>query len=302
MPVIRSKRRITRRKARGGAKLGEGQYGIAFRPPLRCEGDAHAELINERYVGKVLPASAAEHEVANGLQIALLDPSGVWSAPCTVACTPAAGEGSANIAAFVAARSTNRAYQQPMRQIIAPYAGRSLFQLLVREGASFNESMFNQVGRFGDLIPEQLDTFVRLIKDFLPTVNTLNKTMLHGDLHPGNIAWDGERLRMIDFGEMRSVQSMLEFRKNHWSDLFDGYDGIPDDLKEDLLTEIMRNVILDEARSMDMNTLFSGILAVIGSRWVNQTFPGRYNQWLASVEESPPTMYNDFVVYIMRLP
>jgi serine/threonine protein kinase len=93
--------------------------------------------------------------------------------------------------------------------MFSPKGGQSLFELFYSNDAIDTpeklEYLFEKwetikIVRNQELIPKVIEA-LKVLKD---QIETMNKNIIHTDIHEGNVVYDGQIARLIDFGECRS--------------------------------------------------------------------------------------------------
>uniref|UniRef100_A0A6C0DVN1 Aminoglycoside phosphotransferase domain-containing protein n=1 Tax=viral metagenome TaxID=1070528 RepID=A0A6C0DVN1_9ZZZZ len=292
-------RRVRRTRKRGGRRLGQGVEGEVYTPPLRCSGVADVEWQSPDYVSKVTDAAGVEQEYKASYLIRQLDPAGDWSIHAEQRCAILPKQANANY----------RTAADRLEQLIFRNGGASLLDyLLDQSGRSEHFQFYIQgITEAGDPDPRaytylnysHLTTVIELVKRLLPKIDLLNSIYLHGDLHLGNIVYDGDRPRIIDFAGLSPIDAEVERANSVWSEL--GVDalvkGHPQQMN--LIDEATR----DKAAARDLATLFHNILTILASKWVQAESGGRYDEWVKKYRD--PTILHfrsDFKVAIMEIP
>lgn len=123
-------------------------------------------------------------------------------------------------------------------EITQPYGGVALSQLtdaiwmLKRGKLASNQDTLKykkRIDAFRPYIPKILAEFERLIA-FLPRIH--QEGLTHSDLQPENMVWNGEHLRLIDWGQA-TFKGDPKFEKETEADL-EGLTDIFDDFKADI--------------------------------------------------------------------
>lgn len=291
-------RRLTKRNKKGGRKIGEGSFGKVFSPPLRCV-DEGGKTYGEGFVSKILSGSDVEEEYENSMKVRALDPEGMWSVTPERACKLSDSQENAN---YVKGAETY--------QIIYRHGGLSLYDLLLKPGVVGKAHLYVQgmmkqgeedSSVFELLDPDGLSRLINGVKGILGGLDTLNLTYIHGDLHLGNIVYDGHRSRLIDFASLTDVRLSVQreeesFKKcvlisakdphcqQHYSMLFD-------------------RLIDDRAGSRDIITLWTDLRNLLNSEWVNRVFPERFAAWFQKHQKRVDNGFrSDYVYAIMDCP
>lgn len=267
----------------GGRQIDEGGFGKVYRPPLLCDGP-DAPVYDENYVSKVLSQEEADVEFDNGRLVALLDRTGMWSAPAVDACG-------------LAERQTNNNYVSGDYQLIYPYAGHALEELLVIEGEVFDESYLENPADYGRLSAEGFTRMVKELGRFIPILVEFNKHYIHGDLHLRNLVFDGEQIRMIDFASLRTGRDVERLYYKKYESQYKAY-GIEEKDMGSVIYDL-EPVIKEEAASTDFGYLHRAIMKVLKSGWGQATLKRRYKYWMTFHKD--PRSYEKFVAAFTAL-
>jgi hypothetical protein len=176
-----------RTRQRGGKRLGEGVTGKVYMPVLACDDGSDAPYRGPGFVGKAIAETSLAREIKYKNELALLGDAVI--APRHL-CLLAEAQTNAN---FVS-NSRNAVYENNKSphlgkkkyytyQIISPYGGANVADLLADRS---NHRVIFQA-----------------IKDFIPALIKFNERFIHFDLHLENLVFDGTKIRMIDFENMR---------------------------------------------------------------------------------------------------
>lgn len=268
---------------RGGRQIDEGSFGKVYRPPLLCDGP-DAPVYDENYVSKVLPQEEAQTEFDNGRLVFLFDRGGEWSAPAVDGCD-------------LAETQTNNNYISGVHQLIYPYAGTALEELLAVDGTVLNDRYLQNPADYGRLSGAGFERLTKELARFLPTLIEFNKRYIHGDLHLRNLVFDGERIRMIDFATLKTSRDVerLYFRK--YQGQYKAY-GVSDADMGTVLYDL-EPVIKEEAASTDFAYLHRSIMKILNSPWGQATLKRRYKYWMTFHKD--PRSYEKFVAAFTAL-
>lgn len=276
----------------GGKKLGEGQFGAVYSPPLKCQEGDDDTWASPKYASKTIFEDDLEKEYRNSFLVKALDHKNAWSLTAIHACTIHKSQPNANY---------KPALQN--RQLIFQNGGKSLSDLLVKPGVKGHWSEYTKdAANFKYLDSKALPQVIKQLKQILPGLEQLNTRYTHNDLHFGNIVTDGKTPRIIDFASLQPIdETMAEERKLMAGCLTikEKKDGtcafLPDRLK--LLME-------DEAKSRDVQTLWSDLYSLLDSNWVKATFPNKYSTWLTKYEHLARfiNFCPEYVLSIMNVP
>ena len=268
---------------RGGRQIDEGGFGKVYRPPLLCDGP-DAPVYDENYVSKILDQEEAQTEFNNGRLVALLDRGGAWSAPAIETCS-------------LAEQQTNDNYISGDYQLIYPYAGTALEELLVAEGEVFDEYYLENVADYDKLSVAGFERMVKELGRFLPIIVEFNKHYIHGDLHLRNLVFDGERIRMIDFATLKTGREVERLYLRKYESQYKAY-GVSDEDMDRVLYDL-EPVIKEEAASLDLGYLHRAIMKILKSSWGEATLKRRYKYWMTFHKD--PRSYQKFVAAFTAL-
>ena len=196
------------RRLRGGRIIGEGMQGIAFSPPLLCEGEQPDSIKNTRsvspfsktrksYVSKITKQNVANTEVNAAKQLRLsTDPHGRFTAPALSSCK-------------AAKKQTNRNYSTRKNNINARGLNTLVFS---RYRGKTLEDIFDEVETLSLKEVEQiLVALANLLVDVAINVNG-KSGILHYDAHFRNIVYDpaSKDAALIDFGFARNIDPAIQ--------------------------------------------------------------------------------------------
>ncbi len=179
-----------RRTIRGGRRLGEGATGKVYNPVLACADGSDAPFRGPDYVGKAIAETSLDRELRHKAAL-----SGMTDAAIAPLHHCALAE-----------EQTNANFQKNMRNLVyevgSTHAGKKkylTYQVIYRYGGQ-NVAILLSDRRNHKVI-------FQAIKDFLPVLQEFNQRFHHFDLHLENLVFDGQRIRMIDFENMKPATS-----------------------------------------------------------------------------------------------
>lgn len=302
------------RRTRGGKKIGRGEYGNVYRPVLKNAN--HSEnRYSEGYVGKVMKEEDAKIEYANSMKVQALDPEGLWSITAIKMSRLANSQNNANFERSEQNRKTKKnkfikntgltnpdpllLFYPSTTQIIYKYGGQSLASLLTKSGAHVYGGNYD----VSDINTEKLPEFVQACKSIIPGLNVLNKKYIHQDLHLGNILWDGKTARMIDFGEMVSVEERFAAKKSNFIGNLEALGlrkrtGNAALQLYDVIMDRIDMIIMEDAVKYDAYVIYENLHGVLRMDWVKERFPGKYDDWL----KLTPFSRCDYIQAILTVP
>jgi hypothetical protein len=289
-----------RTRKRGGRLLGHGIQGAVYTPPLECASGYNARWQGEGYVAKVMDAEEARNEYRNSFLIRQLDPDGAWSILAEQSCEISPSQANANYK-----NSPDR-----RTQLIFRNGGKSLLDYLIQNGGDSEKFVFYLEGiddggdpdpqAFSYLNYHRLSTVISAIKRLMPALDILNSKYSHTDLHLGNIVYDGETPRLIDFSTLSPVDKEIALEMGHWTEL-----GISKLTKGHLWQEyLISEATADKIRTNDIAHLFKSIYSILASKWVRKVSGGGYAKWVDRYSNWVDRLHfrSDFKVAIMELP
>ncbi len=209
MPTKKAKqtrKRLPRRSKqiqKGGRIIGEGMQGIAFSPPLQCEGEQPKALLNtgrsspftktrKQYVSKIAKADVAETELESSEALRQrIDPYGRFTAPAIATCKASSEQTDPEYQE----RASNIQEKGYDTLIFSRYRGKSLFKI------------FEDI----ESVPiDQVHSILVALSNLLMNVSIYvngQAGILHYDAHPGNIVYDQatKEASLIDFGFARPL-------------------------------------------------------------------------------------------------
>ena len=183
-------RKAKNRARKGGKKIGEGSYGVVYKPPLKCSRRPEiSKKYRDGFVGKQVTEEEKKKEIHASDLIETIDPNEDYTLHVRAYCDISPEQENAN---FLDIR-------QGDVQLIYRDGGQSLYSLMEPDTLDFDEVNFYN-----------LILGLQLIKGFIPFLREFNQHFIHNDLHLGNLVWDGESLHMIDFAELKTVDELIE--------------------------------------------------------------------------------------------
>jgi hypothetical protein len=242
------KTRKTRTRARkGGKKIGEGSFGVVYKPPLKCH---RAPEISEKYrdgfVGKQVTEDEVDKEIEASDLIEKIDPNEDYTIQVRAYCDISPEQENANFLDI----------SQGNMQLIYRDGGQSLHSLMEPDELDFDN--------IEDINFDNIILGLRLIKGFIPILREFNQHFIHNDLHLGNIVWDGESLHMIDFAELKPVDELIKIYSKHNKQN-------PEEL----------------ARKRDIEVLYDIVRNIARSNYMKKKQPTFLRYWLMSTPEEP---------------
>jgi len=194
-------------RQRGGKVIGKGMQGIAFSPPLKCEGDAPNVLKNtgraspftktrKSYVSKITTDEVADTELAASESLRkMVDPQGIFTAPALAKCKAAPAD-----------QQTNTDYPSELAEI--QQKGYDTLVFSRYRGSS----ILNIFEKADELTKQQTENILVALANLLENVSrqvNAKAGLLHYDAHPGNIVydWSTRQASLIDFGFARPLDS-----------------------------------------------------------------------------------------------
>ena len=285
------------RRTRGGKKIGHGEYGNVYMPVLKNVNRSEKNYA-EGYVGKVMNEADAKIEYANSMKVRALDPEGRWSITVEKIGRLANSQNNANFARSEQNRKTKKnkfiknaglnnpdplfLFKPSTTQLIYKYGGKPLAGLLTKSGAHIFDDTFDE----SEVNAEKLSEFIQACKSIVPGLNALNKKYVHQDLHLGNILWDGKTARMIDFGEMVTVEERFIAKKKNFVGNLEALGLRPRTGDAglqlyDVIMDRIDRIIMEDAVKYDAYVIHENLHGVLRMDWVKERFPGKYDAWLA---------------------
>jgi serine/threonine protein kinase len=255
-----------------GKKSDRGTFGKVFSPPLKCKDGP--KKYGEGFVSKILEERFVQEEYENSMKVRELDPGGAWSITAEHACR--LGESQDN---------TNFVKDKETYEIIYRNGGVSLYDLLLKPGVTgkphlyvngFIENGVEDPTVFDFLDPEGLSRLIKGAKGILAGLDELNKKYIHGDMHLGNVVYDGHRSRLIDFGSLKLIDDNFRIEKQAFDDCFQLNTK---EKKCTYVASILTRLIVDISSCSDLNSLWYDLHNLLRSEWVTRTFPGRFDTW-----------------------
>lgn len=309
-----------KQKAIGGAKIGEGAYGLVYRPPLHCIRPA-PEYNSDAYISKVLLEKDMIKEMNASDYLSELDPDETWSIRASHGC----------ILGLEQENSNFKSDKDAQYQVIYKYGGRTFETLMLvddergdmdlRAGVSSNATRSNRSGSYRSvsmgrshvnfidylnnsskwamLSADGFILVIHLIKELLPHIKYMNDTIFHCDLHFGNMLYDGTSARLIDFGIFRNKKDRHADVKARWMKEYLDYGVQPAAMP--YVMEDLAPLIDAEVENTDLFTLYKGLRLVIDSEWGKTMFKKTFKYWRIDNLVRPRT-YDGLYKAIMSLP
>jgi len=277
----------------GGKKIGQGAFGRVFSPPLTCK--SGTKTYGDGFVSKILDERFIEEEYANSNLVREMDPEGLWSVTAEHVCELADAQENAN---YVKDTETH--------QIIYRHGGVSLFDLLLKPGVYGKTHLFVNGERERDvedhsvydlLDPDGLSRLIHATKGIIGGLDILNTKYLHGDIHLGNIVYDGHRSRLIDFPSLKRIEERVRIQRKAFTEC------IQINKKKEICSyvgSVIDAAVEDIAASGDVRDLLDDLQKLLRSEWVTQTFPGRFDAWLEKHKRC--RFRSDYVYAILDCP
>ena len=302
------------RRTRGGKKIGHGEYGNVYMPLLKNVNHSEKNY-TEGYVGKVMNEADAKIEYTNSMKVRALDPEGLWSITVMAMSRLANSQNNANFGRSEQNRKTKKnkfiknaglnnpdpllLFKPSTTQLIYKHGGKSLAGLLTKSGTH----VFGDTFDVSDINVEKLSEFIQACKSIVPGLNALNKKYVHQDLHLGNILWDGKTARMIDFGEMVTIEERFAAKKKNFVGNLEalglrkrtGNAGLQ---LYDVIMDRIDRIIMEDAVKYDAYVIHENLHGVLNMDWVKERFPGKYDTWLAL----DPFSRCDYIQAILSVP
>jgi len=185
----------TRKIKKGGKKIGEGSYGVVYKPPLKCSKKPEiSEKYKDGFVGKQVTDEEVDKEIEATELIEKIDPNEDYTLQVRAYCEISPEQENANFSDI----------SQGDMQLIYRDGGQSLYSLMDPDSLDFDDANFDNV-----------ILGLRLIKGFIPILREFNQHFIHNDLHLGNLVWDGEAVHMIDFAELKTLDELIKIYSKH---------------------------------------------------------------------------------------
>ena len=230
--------------------LNEGGFGKVYRPPLPCDG----RTFTNSHVGKVTDEVSVMQEMAASRAIRRYTDWADWACPAIYTCKVSGSDD---------------------EQIVYRYCGTPLQNLLMRHGTYEDGYLLDEDSP--DLVADGFDQMVRLIIDFLPRIQTLNRRYIHGDMHLRNILQKNGICYMIDFATM--VPLRVAFEKAVRLVTRDLKGARPEEIAAFL--ESHADEIADEVQMEDVGYILRALVTILDSPWGKKHLK-KYKFWLAS--------------------
>jgi hypothetical protein len=276
----------------GGKKIGEGSYGKVFRPPLQCLRPS-PQFDSSKYISKVLALEDLDKEMAASDILKNLDPEGIWSIRSEHFCTLGLKQDNANYN-----ESVSEKYQ-----VVYKYGGVDFDHLMFKEGASSLDDNFykyiNDSEMWSKLSKDGFVLIARLIKELLPNLRKMNEEMYHCDLHFGNIVYDGQNARLIDFGVFKTRENLIIQMRKAWENRYLSYGVVPGAAMAYVLQDL-EPLIENQAFTTDIETIYRHLHAIINSGWGKSVFKDVYKYWRIK-HIGIPRSYDEFYDAIMDI-
>jgi len=307
--------RKDKRKVDGGAKIGEGAYGLVYRPPLHCI-RPKPEYNSDGYISKVLLEKDMVKEMNASDYLSELDPDEVWSIRARHGCVVGLEQENANF----------KSDSDAQYQVIYKYGGRAFDSLMlvdnvrtraessrssdssnrrseesgsmVRSNVGFTDYL-NNSSKWAMLSTDGFILVIGLIKELLPHIKHMNETIYHCDLHFGNMLYDGTSARLIDFGLFRNKKDRRADVKAKWMNTYLDYGVKPGAMP--YVMEDLEPLIDAEVENTDLFTVYQGLRLVIDSAWGKTMFKKTFKYWRIDNVVRPRT-YDGLYKAIMSLP
>ena len=312
-----------KRKTIGGSKIGEGAYGLVYRPPLHCI-RPKPEYNSDEYISKVLLEKDMVKEMSASDYLSELDPDEAWSIRARHGCVVGLDQENTNF----------KIDKDAQYQVIYKYGGRAFDALMlvdpvnnVKSGRSRSNGSRSRSSRSSSIQSEESGSMVRsdvgftdylnnpskwamlrtdgfilviqLIKGLLPHIKQMNETMYHCDLHFGNMLYDGTTARLIDFGLFRNKKDRRADVKATWMKTYLDYGVKPGAMP--YVMEDLEPLIEAEVENTDLFTLYQTLRLVIDSAWGKTMFKNTFKYWRIDHVVRPRT-YDGLYKAIMSLP
>ena len=179
-----------------GRYIAQGVWGCAFRPAIECEG----QVFPKATVGKVLKYNfALKEEIESAKFIEEIDPDHTFTvgmvAKCKVHSTAIKlRSGAKNCRRFLGTGLPSGMYHQLVYQ-----DGGDSLECLIRNKMKLRDVA--DIAKASSRVFEGLDRMGGL-------------NLCHADIHPGNLLWDGKRLKLIDFDWSREADTIYTDGRN----------------------------------------------------------------------------------------
>jgi len=235
----------------------EGGFGKVYRPPLPCVG----RRFTESHVGKVTDEEYIIQELAASRAIQRYHDWADWACPAIYSCG-------------VTGTSD--------KQLVYRYCGTPLQNLLVTRGAYDDRMLLDPDSDI--LSAPGFDQVVRLVIDFLPRIEELNKSYIHGDMHLRNILQKDGSCYLIDFATMVPVKTAIQNSIRKVANRL----GMPAAGKVPAKPEYIAafieshaDEIKAEALNADVEYILNSLVSILESPW-GKNHLKKYRFWLAS--------------------
>jgi hypothetical protein len=196
---------------KGGKYVASGTYGCVFSPPIKCT--VHkTRFANKLYdprhkVGKVFSHAAdAVDEKILIEKIRKIDPKHEWTVPMHLYCS---------VKHFAPKDEKNRCpllSEDVSRTKVYP-------QLIYEKGGKDLYKWVKKAIIEDWSVVKKRNLFVKMCENLRPVLVGLKKLndahLLHADIKPGNMLFDGKKMYVIDFGLMRTSKNFYTFENRH---------------------------------------------------------------------------------------
>jgi hypothetical protein len=226
-----------------------------------------------------------EKEYRNSFLVKALDPENAWSITALHACTMM--------------KEQQSDFQT--HQLIFKNGGKSLADLLLKPDVQGHWSHYiGDEADYSNLEPNGVQLVIEQVKKILPGLEQLNTKYLHDDLHFGNIVTDGKTPRLIDFASLRPLEEKIAEEQK----LMNRCITVTKVSTCSWLPERLQLLVTDEAKSRDIQALWSDLYELLSSPWVTATFPNKYTEWTAKYKDLTRfiNLCPEYVLSIMNVP
>lgn len=249
----RQRQRQSRQKQtlhRGGATVGEGAHGVVYRPPLACNSSTPLppELMTNAYVGKYVSAKNAQIEKTLSNKVKAINTESRYTVPIDAVCKIAETQPNTS---FQSSKNRNT-------QVISKYSGFSVESLIPSIEVLNEPELYSK-----QMTPEAITVLfegLKAIKALMPSLREFNEYYIHQDLHFGNIVWDGEHAKLIDFTEMEPISEVADRNREM-------YPGKSEEW------------LLEQVKSIDVSRLYDMVREIILSKFIQENFRDKFRIW-----------------------